>query len=63
MVVLDTDGKLDLDDLPPELADEVAAEVSGEVKLPLVGECELDRATLEHDRALGNRRDLEAYRR
>jgi two-component system response regulator HydG len=40
MVVLDTDGKLDVDDLPPELADEVA-EVSGEVKLPLVGETNL----------------------
>ncbi len=41
MVVLDTDGKLDVDDLPPELADEVA-EVTGEVELPcLVGESNL----------------------
>jgi two-component system response regulator HydG len=40
MVVLDTDGKLDVDDLPPELADEVS-EVSGEVELPLVGESNL----------------------
>lgn len=40
MVVLDTDGKLDLDDLPPELADEVSA-VNGEVEFPLIGESNL----------------------
>jgi two-component system response regulator HydG len=40
MVVLDTDGKLDLDDLPPELSDDETGE-SSEVALPLEGESNL----------------------
>ncbi len=40
MVVLDTDGKLDLDDLPPELADESEVE-AGEVHLPAEGQSNL----------------------
>lgn len=40
MVVLDTDGKLDVDDLPPELVDEVA-ETGEAVPLPLTGEANL----------------------
>jgi len=40
MVVLDTDGKLDLDDLPPELAtDEI--EVDAEAAVPMQGESNL----------------------
>jgi len=40
MVVLDTDGKLDLDDLPPELADQ-ADETIGEVSIQLTGDSNL----------------------
>jgi two-component system response regulator HydG len=40
MVVLDTDGKLDLDDLPPELSDDETGE-SSDVALPLEGESNL----------------------
>ncbi|NND97222.1 MAG: sigma-54-dependent Fis family transcriptional regulator [Pirellulaceae bacterium] len=36
MVVLDTDGKLDVDDLPPELMDETADEAEA-VELPIAG--------------------------
>jgi two-component system response regulator HydG len=44
MVVLDTDGKLDVDDLPPELvdeSDEVAAESSGDAVTPIGGDSNL----------------------
>ncbi len=40
MVVLDTDGKLDIDDLPPELADE-ALEDGGDPQLPIQGDSDL----------------------
>ncbi|HBV62494.1 MAG TPA: sigma-54-dependent Fis family transcriptional regulator [Rhodopirellula sp.] len=40
MVVLDTDGKLDVDDLPPELADEVA-EDGDALQLPIQGDSDL----------------------
>ncbi len=40
MVVLDTDEKLDLDDLPPELADE-QGEAPSEVAMPLEGQLNL----------------------
>lgn len=40
MVVLDTDGKLDLDDLPPELADQ-SDETIGEVSIQLTGDSNL----------------------
>jgi two-component system response regulator HydG len=40
MVVLDTDNKLDVDDLPPELADDVH-EVTGEIELLVVDEANL----------------------
>ena len=40
MVVLDTDGKLDVDDLPPELADE-ALEDGDDLQLPIQGDSDL----------------------
>lgn len=40
MVVLDTDGKLDVDDLPPELADEVL-EDGEDLQLPIQGDSNL----------------------
>ena len=40
MVVLDTDGKLDVDDLPPELADEIV-EDGDELQLPIQGDSDL----------------------
>ena len=40
MVVLDTDGKLDIDDLPPELVDE-SGEASSDVALPMEGDSNL----------------------
>ena len=40
MVVLDTDGKLDIDDLPPELADEVLEDEDG-LQLPIQGDSNL----------------------
>lgn len=40
MVVLDTDGKLDVDDLPPELADEIV-ENGDQLQLPIQGDSDL----------------------
>ena len=40
MVVLDTDGKLDIDDLPPELADEALEDEDG-LQLPIQGDSNL----------------------
>lgn len=40
MVVLDTDGKLDVDDLPPELADEALGD-GGELQMPIQGDSDL----------------------
>ena len=45
MVVLDTDGKLDLDDLPPELADDVGEDVA-DAPLAIQGDANLIGQTL-----------------